>query len=739
MSDYLSKIKGTIRMLSVSIYTGERLERNLRVMGWIGLVISAITAVTTTMNILQKKGFVTVTTALFCLLGLALFAEARLFRRRDLVVGTSFFMFATMFTYYTVCGVNEGFATLWTLIVPLAFCYFASVKSGIILSFYFEILYVLLFYTPLRSYVEGYYSETFMNRMPVLYLCGVLLNSIAMIQYHLTAVRQTEYEAKLKSAADAAIAADMAKSQFLAQMSHEIRTPINAVLGMNEMIIREAKDEDILDYADDIRSAGNTLLSLINSILDFSKIEDGKMELVNARYDTKKLIKNVVASVAERAKAKGLAFIVNVDETIPTRLYGDDVRLSQIIVNLLTNAVKYTEEGSVTLSFGCEKKKDNTLSLEVKVKDTGIGIRQEDMDKLTVSFERLDLQRNRHIEGTGLGMSIVTELLSLMGSEIHVESVYGQGSEFSFTVEQKIVDPKPIGDYEKAVVGLGRKHEMKETISAPKAQILVVDDNEMNLKVARNLLRLCNIHPDTASSGAEAIKLMSERTYDIVLLDHMMPKMDGIETLVELKNRAYVPENTVMIALTANAVSGAREMYLNAGFDDYLSKPMDIGDLTDALSTYLPASAYEQEAKAAAEDTLVLEFFPDEESFENMNRYDTNKLALCDVDTGTGLRYCGGDEDVYNDVLSDYVKSYEEKRDALNEAFEKKDWHDYQVTVHALKSTSKTIGAATFATEALGLELAAKDSDEIHISENHATVMQHYDTLVKGIRSAEID
>ena len=295
--------------------------------------------------------------------------------------------------------------------------------------------------------------------------------------------------------------ASHAKSRFLAQMSHEIRTPINAVLGMNEMILRESEDENILSYAESIGSAGNTLLSLINSILDFSKIEDGKMEIVTVRYDTASFINDLVNSIAQRADAKGLRLVVNVDETLPCAMTGDNVRFSQVIMNLLTNAVKYTEKGSVTLDISGGERDGDSIDIRVSVKDTGIGIREEDRDKLFESFERLDEVRNHSIEGTGLGMSIVTNLLDLMGSKLCVESTYGKGSEFSFVIRQQIADPTPVGDYEKRLRESAHHEQRDALIKAPSARVLLVDDNDMNLKVARNLLKLCKIRPDLASSG----------------------------------------------------------------------------------------------------------------------------------------------------------------------------------------------------------------------------------------------
>ena len=392
----------------------------------------------------------------------------------------------------------------------------------------------------------------------------------------------------LKEQIELADSANKAKSEFLANMSHEIRTPINAVLGMNEMILREAKDEKIAEYSADIQTAGRTLLSLINSILDFSKIEDGKMEILEVTYDTAGMINGLVNSISERAKAKGLNLVVKVDAELPRSMKGDDVRLSQVIMNLLTNAVKYTEKGEVRFSVSRVKTEGKKADILVEVKDTGIGIREEDMEKLTQTFTRIDEKRNRNIEGTGLGMAIVTRLLDMMGSELKIESVYGLGSSFSFVISQEIADETPIGDYEERVREKYRTRSTDERPQMKDAKVLLVDDYEMNLKVGRNLLNIYGIKPDLVNSGKDAIEAMKRKRYDIVFLDHMMPQMDGIETLKHLKNNNLIKEGTVMIALTANAVVGARESYLEAGFDDYLSKPIELKALGEMLIKHLP-------------------------------------------------------------------------------------------------------------------------------------------------------
>ncbi|MCR4716796.1 MAG: response regulator [Lachnospiraceae bacterium] len=389
-----------------------------------------------------------------------------------------------------------------------------------------------------------------------------------------------------------AFAESKAKSDFLSNMSHEIRTPINAVLGMNEMILRESKEENILGYSEDIKNSGNTLLNLINDILDFSKIESGKIEIVPVNYDLSVSVNELASMIKARADAKGLQFVLEINEKTPKKLYGDEVRIKQVITNILTNAVKYTEKGSITFSVDYEnvKGEPDAIMLNVSVKDTGIGIKKEDIDKLFVEYERIEEKRNRHIEGTGLGMSITKSLLELMGSTIQVDSVYGIGSKFSFSIKQKFVSSETVGDnkvsYEK--VSKDRK-KYKAKFVAPDAELLVIDDNMMNIAVFKRLLKQTELKIDSAESGDEGLALTKDKKYDIIFIDHMMPKKSGIETLEELKQDDDNPnQESVTICLTANAIAGVRDKYIEAGFDDYLSKPIDTNKLENMLIEYLP-------------------------------------------------------------------------------------------------------------------------------------------------------
>ncbi|MBQ6133502.1 MAG: response regulator [Lachnospiraceae bacterium] len=422
------------------------------------------------------------------------------------------------------------------------------------------------------------------------------------------------YLVELEEQKAIAVSANKAKSTFLANMSHDIRTPLNAVLGMDEMILRESREKDTLSYAADIQSAGETLLSLINDILDISKVEEGKLEIIPVQYELASLIHDLTNMIRDRAVKKGLDFKLKVNEEIPHLLFGDEIRIRQCVMNLLTNAVKYTNTGSVSMEVDFEETpgegEDKRISLSFKVKDTGIGIKEEDMEALFTPFQRIEEKRNRHIEGTGLGMSIVQELLSLMGTKLSVSSEYGKGSSFSFSVEQGVVSEEPIGDITGSLEGGRKIASYQESFTAPDARIMVVDDTEVNLTVIKNLLKKTLLQVDTAQSGKEALSLAAVHSYDAIFLDHMMPDMDGIETLHEMKKRPEV-ENTVFIALTANALSGARERYIGEGFFDFLSKPVDPERLEKLLMRILPKEKQlpaqdPEKAEERPKDTILL-------------------------------------------------------------------------------------------------------------------------------------
>ncbi|MCR5301058.1 MAG: response regulator [Lachnospiraceae bacterium] len=415
---------------------------------------------------------------------------------------------------------------------------------------------------------------------------GVTVGTLYVIVDDSDHYRYLEELREQKAIADGA---NKAKSQFLANMSHEIRTPINAILGMDEMVLRESSEPEIRDYAEDIWTSGKTLLALVNDILDFSKVEEGKMEIIPVTYEPGQMVSDIVNMIRVRAAAKGLRFEVDLDYNIPRLLKGDEIRIKQCALNLLNNAVKYTEKGTVSLKISFRETDKDHIELEFVIKDTGVGIRPEDMEDLFSPFKRIDEKKNRSIEGTGLGITITKRLLELMGSDLNVKSEFGNGSEFSFAVIQEIMSRETVGEYAKKSDGTREKKRIyKELFHAPDARILVIDDIRMNLTVITKLLKNNQMMIDTALSGPEGIKKAEENDYDIIFIDHLMPEMDGVETLKYLKE---IPEseNTIYIALTANAIAGAREMYLEEGFTDYISKPVEGELLEKLIMSYLPA------------------------------------------------------------------------------------------------------------------------------------------------------
>lgn len=392
---------------------------------------------------------------------------------------------------------------------------------------------------------------------------------------------------ELAQAVETANDANKAKSQFLANMSHEIRTPINAIIGMNEIAMRECDDPKLISYMQDVDNAGRNLLGIINSILDFSKIEAGKIEIIEEEYPLMKLVKDVTDLIQGKAKDKGLLFKVNVDEQLPSAFLGDELRLRQIMVNIINNAIKYTNEGEVQLTLRAEQVTDMQLTLVMEVSDTGIGIREKDLDALFDSFSRFDEKKNRNVEGTGLGLAITHRLIKKMDGDIRVESVYGEGTTFIVTIPQKIVDQTSISEYQKQQQMMVQEKNEDEIVDASGMEILVIDDNKVNLKVAQGLLKPTKARVTLCLSGKDCLRAIAERHFDIIFLDHMMPQMDGIETLHEAKKLEDSKcKDSIFIALTANAISGIREYYLSEGFDDYVSKPIDSKELFEMVARY---------------------------------------------------------------------------------------------------------------------------------------------------------
>ncbi len=537
-----------------------------------------------------------------------------------------------------------------------------------------------------------------------------------------------EKEHQLMELHQEAMAANNAKSNFLANMSHEIRTPINTILGMDELILREAQNINVIEYAQNIKSEGKTLMSLINDLLDFSKIESGKMELTETEYGVASLLHDVVAMFSLKAEEKGLEFLVKVAEDVPSMLCGDEIRIKQILGNLLSNAIKYTEHGSVGLVVNWTLQEEKTALLKITVKDSGIGIRKEDMGTIFDKFKRLDAKRNSKIEGTGLGMNITAQLLDLMNGEIFVESTYGIGSEFRIQIPQTIADATPMGRYSYTQQSATRQ-TLRETFTAPKGRVLVVDDNVMNRVVVKGLLKRTLLQIDEAGSGEECLKKTAVNHYDIVLMDHMMPGMDGVETLHRLRKQDGACRNVVVIVLTANAVVGVKDFYLNAGFDDYLSKPISGRLLEEALLKYLPEELVIKQEVSGELNVLNAKqegFRPEEIR---------SVLAVERIDLAGSLERMEGRKDKYRQAAKKFAALCEERLRMLHEYIRKEDVPAYVALVQSVRQDAEALGALDLVEMTLEQERMGKEGNLSFLKDKFTLLSAEYQRVAQCYRT----
>ncbi len=538
-----------------------------------------------------------------------------------------------------------------------------------------------------------------------------------------------QYE-QIRVARDEAERANSAKSRFLANMSHEIRTPINTIMGMDEMILREdtenvpeAYAKTVTGYAVDIKRASETLLGLVNDVLDLSKIESGKMNLVEQEYDTNELLRSIVTMIRVRSNQKDLTFETRIDPEIPVELYGDMGKIKQVILNLLTNAVKYTQKGGFVLKAEVREKTEEYCDIYFAVEDTGIGVRKEDMDKLFSAFERLDEKKNSGIQGTGLGLDISRQFVALMGGELKCESEYGKGSVFYFTVRQKIVSRNGIGRFSEKDGNKGKAYVPE--FFAPEGRVLVVDDNEMNLTVIKGLLKGTGLQVFTASSGRECMHMLKKDSFHAVLLDHMMPEMDGLETIKRIREEIPERSDVPIIALTANGATDGGNFYKSAGFADYLAKPVDGNVLEKTLKKYLPDDVLEKPGKAR--DIKTDDSLPESAAW-------LNEVGGISVDDG--LRYCGGAESFVKSIKTFY-DMITENADVIEKAYKEEDWELYTVKVHALKSSARIIGAKELSGLAERLEDAGKSGNTGLIREKTGELLELYRSYSKLLSGFE--
>lgn len=628
--------------------------------------------------------------------------------------------------FFTGGGHHSGMTSWFFLAVIFNFLIIKKTAFYIVLfmqSIIITICYLLSLHHP--EFIRQIPTETeqVVDILQSLLLSSIVIGCVIKFQnrinqHALDAIKKANED--LRDSELKAENANRAKSDFLSNMSHEIRTPINAILGMNEMILRECKDKKILEYASAVQTSSNALLSLVNDVLDLSKIESGKLEIKEEEYKLQDLILNSYGMISERLEKKGLRGSIFCNANLPSGLVGDFSHLRQILVNFLTNACKYTEKGNVDF-FILGSVTGNEAKLIFSIKDTGIGIKEENRSKMFKKFERFDLQRNRNVEGTGLGLSISKQLCDLMGAKIEVKSEYGKGSEFIITVPQKIFDATPVGEI--SPKGKQKEKEIQiyhQSFEAPDVDVLAVDDVELNLIVFENLLKETKMKIDLVESGTAAIERASEKHYDIIFMDYMMPEMDGIQTLEKLRSLDTPNNKTPVIVLTADALAGVREKYIRAGFKDYISKPVDGNQLEKMLIRYLPQQKVF--LKTGKEDIPC---------GEKISRF---KNMLPEFDYETALSYCDESEEFCIEIISEYCTN--NHIDDLKNYFEECEWENYRQRLHSLKSTTRTVGLAALSEEFRMQEAAVKKCELDYARKNHKHLMDHYSMCITKMKEA---
>ena len=564
----------------------ERMYRLLVMLGLVGLAAGIISGVLAGENI---NNLVAMALAFTVLFGIVYFTiRYHKIQLGAVLISFLIIFFVLPFNFLTSGGIYGG-GPIWFMFGVIFVCLVVekNIKYVLIVSSFFicGICYYVAYFYPeviVSHTIQAAYVDSIATLSIVTIMtCGMILfqNSIYRSENETTQKQKKEIEEL-----------NQMQNRFFSSMSHEIRTPINTIIGLNEMILREEVSDEVAADAKSIQGASKMLLTLINDILDMSKIESGNMDIVPVEYDVGAMLSDIVNMIWVRAKEKGLEFHVDVDQSMPSQLYGDEVRIKQILINVLNNAVKYTSEGSVTLSIQCKRQENAHAQISYSITDTGMGIKKESIPFLFSAFKRVDEEKNRYIEGTGLGLSIVKQLVELMNGEIAVNSVYTKGSTFVITLPQKVVGEARIGELnlEERHAFNARQH-YKLSFEAPKARVLIVDDNETNLMVAEKLLRETKVNIDTVTSGAKCLKDTLQNRYDVIFMDHLMPEMDGIECLHKIrKQTGGLNQNTPVVVLTANAGGESQALYRREGFDGYLLKPVSGIQLETELLRHLP-------------------------------------------------------------------------------------------------------------------------------------------------------
>lgn len=656
-------------------------------------------------------------------------------------------------TYHTVLIslLSLLFAALYSSKKVMHYVYFLVVCSTfavVYIGYYFGLCdanMALLTYSTLQSHtVNGQFTLTTVSTTPLnlflffivprclIYIaCSAVCRSLYnILSNSLEKARLTDELKKAKEEAEKAKeeaeAANRAKSLFLAKISHEIRTPVNAILGMNEMIFRESDDSQIRHYAHDAKDSSLAMLNIINDILDTTKLEAGMMELIPVNYHMGSLLNDIYNMIHVRAKEKGLELLFDISPSLPSEYFGDDIRLRQVLTNLLTNGVKYTNTGTVTLQLTSTLEQGNAR-LYFRVKDTGIGIHEEDIDKLYDAFRRFDLSQNRNVEGTGLGMNIVQQILKLMDSTLEIKSIPGEGSEFAFSILQPVVNARPLEDFRKIRTNTDWEQPYQTSYTAPGAKVLVVDDNQINLNVFRNLLKQSRIQVTTASSGKACLKLLEQNSYDMIFLDHMMPEMDGLETFQAIKEQRLAL-HTPIIMLTANAVVGSKEHYLQEGFHDFLSKPILPEKLDQILLKHLPLKHI-----VYADPIPMISQAETPDIPESATLLECLNIALPEINTDMGMSTCSNDMTFYGELLQDFIVL--PIKTELQAFLSEQDAANYCIRVHGFKNNAYSIGAQALGDLAYQLEQLSRNNDLDSVPELQAQLFARYEHICSTINA----